>query len=115
MAQFFALAQGAVEKGKTVTGTASYYSDSFHGKKTFNGEKLSQKKMTCASNRYKIGTWLRVTNIKNGKSIIVQVNDRMGAKSKRIVDLTRKGAEKIGMLGLGICKVKVENLGSMQP
>ena len=112
---FVSLAQKKTVKGKTVTGTASYYSDDFHGKKTFNGEKLSQQKLTCASNQYKIGTWLRVTNIKSGKSVVVQVNDRMGKGSKRIVDLTRRAAKQIGILGMGICKVAVENLGAMQP
>jgi len=98
-----------------VIGTASWYSDHFHGKKTSSGETFSQQKMTCASNRYKVGTWLLVTNLKNGKSVKVKVNDRMGARTKRIVDLTRAAAKHIGIIGTGLARVSVQNLGSLQP
>lgn len=92
-------------------GTASYYSKSLEGTKTSNDETFSHKKLTCASNRFKIGTWLRVTNLSNDKSVIVRVNDRMHPKMDkkgRIVDLSYEGARKLSFLKKGITKVKVE-------
>lgn len=109
--QIFACAQVKKDSTSYITGIASWYSDSFQGRKTASGEIFSQKKFTCASNRYKLGTWLRIINIHNGKSVVVKVNDRMSPKTKRIVDLTRVAAKQIGILGVGLTKVKVENLG----
>ena len=109
--QIFACAQVKKDSASYITGIASWYSDSFQGRKTASGEIFSQKKFTCASNRYKLGTWLRIINIHNGKSVVVKVNDRMSPKTKRIVDITRVAAKQIGILGVGLTKVKVENLG----
>ena len=96
-------------------GKASFYSNSFHGKKTASGEVFSQSKLTCASNLYPLGTWLKVTNKRNGKSVIVKVNDRMHPRMKRVVDLSRVAAEELGMVKSGIAEVQVENLGRKQP
>lgn len=107
--QIFACAQ--LKKDSTsnhVTGIASWYSDSFQGRKTASGEIFDQEKFTCASNQYALGTWLRITNIHNKKNVVVRVNDRMGIKNKRIVDLTRAAANKIGIIGSGVSKVYVE-------
>lgn len=98
-------------KPKVYYGMASFYSKSLDGTKTTSGETFSQKKFTCASNRFKLNTWLRVTNISNGKSIIVRVNDRMHPrmdKKGRIVDLSIAGASKLGFIAKGVTKVKVE-------
>lgn len=98
---------------KTLTGLASWYSDKFEGRRTANGEIFRQKKLTCASNHFPLNTWVRVTDIENGKSVVVWVNDRMGVskKSKRIIDLSRKAAKKIHLNKKGLTKVKVEDLG----
>jgi rare lipoprotein A len=64
------------EKAGPKRGSASYYSNSFQGLKTTSGEIFSQQKLTCASNVYPLGTWLRVTNLKNGKTVIVKVNEK---------------------------------------
>lgn len=96
-------------------GVASYYNNSFHGKKTASGEIFSQQKMTCASNLYPLGTWLRVTNVKNGKSVLVKVNDRMHPKMKRSVDLSKSAAEQLGMIKTGVAQVEIENLGKVKP
>lgn len=109
------MAQPEKKPAKLNTGIASWYSDSFNGKRTASGEIFSQKKLTCASNQYKMGTWLRVTNVKNGKSVVVKVNDRMSPRMKRIVDLSRAAAKQIGIIGSGLSKVSVEKLGSKQP
>ena len=93
---------------KILYGQASFYSDKFIGKKTANGEIFSQEKYTAACNLLPLGTWIRVTNLKNGKSVIVKTNDRLHPKMKRLVDLSRAAAKKINYINSGITKVKVE-------
>lgn len=92
----------------TAIGHASFYSDKFIGKKTANGELFSQDKLTCAHNTYPLGSKIRVTNLKNGKTVILKVNDRLHHRNPRLVDLTRAGAKKLGFSKAGIVKVKVE-------
>jgi rare lipoprotein A len=100
---------------KVLYGTASFYSDKFNGRQTANGEIFSQKKMTCACNVLPMGTWIRVTNLRNNRSIIVKVNDRLHPRMKRLVDLTRAGASKLGFVNSGLVKIKVEVLGRKKP
>lgn len=88
---------------------ASYYHDKYHGRKTASGEVFSQNKYTCASNKYKLGTRLRVTNPKNGKSIIVRVNDT-GKLYGRTIDLSKSAFRKIANLKQGVIKVKIQIL-----
>src|SRR6186713_1560366 len=102
-------------KTQITTGTASWYHNKFHGRKTASGEIFSQEKMTCASNKYPLGTWLRITNMKNGKTVLVKVNDRMSPRIKRTVDLSRTAASKIGIEKAGVGKVTIENLGTKKP
>jgi rare lipoprotein A len=92
-------------------GTASYYANKFEGKLTANGEVFSQQKMTAACNVLPLGTWIKVTNLYNGRSVIVKVNDRLHYKNKRLVDLSKTAAKKMGYTGGGVTKVKVEPLG----
>ena len=89
--------------------TASFYHDKFNGRKTANGEIFDQNKLTCASNVYKIGTKLKVTNIKNNKSVIVRVNDTSKLYG-RSIDLSKSAFNTIGDLKSGIIKVKIEVL-----
>lgn len=101
---------------KVFYGQASFYANKFNGRKTASGEIFDQKKMTCACNAVKLGTWLRITNVKNGKSAIVKVNDRIHPKMKRVVDLTSVAARKIGITAThGLGRVKVEVLGKIKP
>lgn len=95
-------------KGKTETGEASYYADKFVGKPTASGEKYSHKALTAAHRTHPFGTKLRVTNLSNGKSVEVRVNDRGPFKRGRIVDLSLKAAKQIDMVRQGVAKVKVE-------
>lgn len=95
-------------KPKLLYGTASYYSNTFNGKRTANGEIYSQKKMTAACNVLPLGTWIRVTNLRNGKSVIVKTNDRLHTRMKRVVDLSREAANKLGYLKSGLTRVRVE-------
>jgi rare lipoprotein A len=96
----------------TAVGHASFYSDKFIGKKTASGEIFSQDKLTCAHNTYPLGSKVRVTNLKNGKTIVLKVNDRLHHRNPRLVDLTRAGATKLGFHKSGIIKVKVELVSS---
>ena len=102
-------------KPKILYGTASYYSNSFNGKKTANGEIYSNKKMTAACNVLPLGTWIKVTNLRNGKSVIVKTNDRLHTRMKRVVDLSREAAEKLGYVKSGLTRVRVEVIGKKKP
>ncbi len=99
---YFAIAQ------KIFTGTASYYATKFEGKKTATGAKFSNQGLTCACNKLPLGSKVKVTNIKNNKSIILTVNDRLSANNKRAVDVTVKAAKELGFYNAGLTKVKVE-------
>lgn len=92
------------------TGTASYYHAKFQGRPTASGEKYDQQKMTAAHNRLPFGTMIRVTNLRNNRSVTVRVNDRLHYRNKRLVDLSRAAASKLGYVGRGLAKVRVEVL-----
>jgi rare lipoprotein A len=101
---------------KVFYGQASFYANKFAGRKTASGEIFSQNKMTCACNAVKIGTWLRVTNVRTKKSVLVKVNDRIHPRMKRVVDLSSGAAKKIGITSSnGVGRVKVEVLGTSKP
>jgi rare lipoprotein A len=106
-------AQGA--KPRLLYGTASYYSNSFNGKQTANGEIYSHKKMTAACNVLPLGTWIKVTNLRNGKSVVVKTNDRLHTRMKRVVDLSREAADKLDYVKSGLTRVRVEVIGKKKP
>lgn len=89
--------------------TASFYADKFNGRKTATGEIFSNNGMTCASNQYKLGTRLEVTNTKTGKSIICKVNDRIGKAGR--IDLTKAGFKQLAPLSSGLVKVTLKEVG----
>ena len=92
------------------TGVASYYHAKFQGRITASGELYDQNKMTAAHNRLPMGTKIKVTNLRNKRSVVVKVNDRLHHRNKRLVDLSRAAAVKLGYIGRGITRVKVEVL-----
>lgn len=92
------------------TGVASYYHSKFQGRITASGELYDQDKLTAAHNRLPMGTMIRVTNLRNKRSIVVKVNDRLHHRNQRLVDLSRAAAIKLGYIGRGITRVKVEVL-----
>jgi rare lipoprotein A len=96
-------------------GVASYYHNKFEGRKTANGEIFSQKSMTAASNTHPLNCWVRVTNSRNKKSVIVRITDRMHPQNPRLIDLSRTAAAKLGYTGRGLTRVKVEYLGRQKP
>ncbi|UJS24888.1 septal ring lytic transglycosylase RlpA family protein [Thiothrix winogradskyi] len=92
-------------------GTASFYSDKFHGRKTASGERFDQNDLTCAHGSLPFGCRIRVTNLRNNKTVEVKVNDRGGFhKHGRVIDLSKAAAKEIGMVSTGTAKVKVEVL-----
>ncbi|MCC8194119.1 MAG: septal ring lytic transglycosylase RlpA family protein [Deltaproteobacteria bacterium] len=99
--------------GYVEEGIASWYGKDFHGKTTSNGEVYDMYGMTCAHKVLPFGTQLRVTNLDNNKSIVVRVNDRGPFVANRIIDLTRTGAEQIGMIGPGTARVRLESIGAI--
>lgn len=100
-------AHGFVEEG-----VASWYGSDFHGKKTSNGEKYDMYGMTAAHKLLPFNTRVRVTNLSNGKSIIVRINDRGPFVGDRVIDLTHSGAKAIDMLGPGTARVRIEAIGT---
>lgn len=100
-------------KGKVYKSNAevSYYGDKFDGRKTASGEVFRNNKLTAAHRTLKFGTKLRVTNVKNGKSVIVEVNDRGPQKKSRELDLSKKAFMEItDNKNHGTLKVKIEVL-----
>lgn len=95
--------------GEHEIGLAVYYSDKFQGRKTASGEIFDQQKLTAAHRELPFGTVVRVTNLENRRSVQVRINDRgpFGSR-RRIIDLTRKAAERLDMIGAGVIEVKVE-------
>jgi rare lipoprotein A len=102
------------KSSKTLFGIASFYSKNLEGTETSTGETFSHNNLTAASNNFKLNSWVRVTNLRNGKSVIVRINDRMHpamAAKGRVVDLSISAAKKIGLTFLaGLTKVKVEEV-----
>ena len=86
---------------------ATWYGNQFHGRLTASGERFNQNAMTCASNRYKLGTRLKVTNTANGKSVGCRVNDTGKFGRGVVVDLSKGAFAKIAPLSQGKVKVKV--------
>ncbi len=93
---------------KIIYGLASYYAQKFQGRKTANGEIFDHSKLTAACNVLPLGTWLKVTNLKNKRSIVVKTNDRLHPKTRRIIDLSYEGAEQLGYIKSGLTRVKIE-------
>ncbi len=95
-------------------GLASFYANKFNGRKTATGDIFSGLKLTAACNVLPLGIWVKVTNIKNDRSVIVYINDRLHPKNKRLVDLSYTAAQQLGYIGAGLTKVKVEVLGKLK-
>lgn len=96
-------------------GIASYYSDRFHGRTTASDERYDKNALTAASNRYPLGTQVRVTNIKTKKSVVVRINDRMLDDNPRLIDVSSRVAKELGFHRSGISRVRVEVLPGALP
>lgn len=87
---------------------ASWYGPRFHGKMTANGEIFNQNALTAAHKKFRMGSTVRVTNVSNGKTVDVCINDRGPYHGNRVIDLSRAAAKRIGMLSSGTARVKLE-------
>lgn len=87
-------------------GMASYYSNRLQGRRMSDGTRYHRDSLICAHKKYELGTMLKVTNIKNGKSVVVRVADR--CSGHRIIDLSYAAAKEIGIIRAGVAMVRVE-------
>jgi rare lipoprotein A len=100
-------AAGYVEEG-----VASWYGPDFHGGRTATGETYDMHAMTGAHPTLPLPTWVRVTNLENGRSVVVRLNDRGPFARGRIIDLSRAAAEEIDMVRAGTARVEVRSLAA---
>ncbi len=96
------------------TGRASWYGPGFHGRKAANGEIFNMNAMTAAHRTLPLNSYARVTNLSNGKSIVVRVTDRGPYSGNRVMDLSRAGAMQLGFISAGTANVRVERVGPGQ-
>jgi rare lipoprotein A len=92
-------------------GTASWYGELFHGRRTANGEIYDMERLSAASPTLPLPVFARVTNLENGRSLVVRVNDRGPYRSNRVMDLSRRSAELLGFRTKGTARVRVQYLG----
>lgn len=90
---------------------ASWYGKELHGRRTSSGQRFDMHDFTCAHRTYPFGTKLKITNIANGKTVECVVNDRGPTSRKREIDLSYAAAKKIGIVGKGYAKVRIEYVG----
>lgn len=91
----------------TITGKATYYANKFHGRKTSNGERFSNDKLTAAHLKLPFGTLVTVTNLDNGISVEVRINDRGPHSKYFIIDISQAAAKQIGIYGKGVGNVEL--------
>ena len=91
-------------------GIASYYGHQFDGRPTASGERYDPRRLTAAHRSLPFGTLLRVTNLENGRSVVVRVNDRGPARADRILDVSYRAARNLGFSNTGLARVEIEPL-----
>jgi rare lipoprotein A len=97
-----------VSRGHTESGIASYYGNEFQSRKTANGERFDQRKLTAAHRTMPFGTRVKVTNTRNGRTVVVRINDRGPFAKGRIIDLSSTAFRTIGNLNAGVLPVRIE-------
>jgi rare lipoprotein A len=101
----------AVASVDATTGKAAWYGKKFNGRKTASGQRYNAGLMTAASKTLPFGTLVRVTNLKNKKSVVVRINDRGPSQPDRIIDVSRAAAARLGMLRAGVVEVELKVVG----
>lgn len=99
---------GTVEPAFRQVGVASWCGPGFHGRKTASGERFDQNDLTAAHRKLPLGSEAKVTNLENGRSITVEINDRGPYAKGRVLDLSKAAARKLGMVENGVAKVRIE-------
>ena len=89
-------------------GIANFYDDKYQGKKMASGEVYDKDKLTASHKNLPLGTKVKVTNLENGKSVIVTVSDRMAPSNPAVIDVARRAAAELGFVEIGKTKVKLE-------
>ena len=92
---------------RAVRGKATYYASKFHGRRTSNGDVYSNNKMTAAHLKLPFGTIVTVTNLDNGRSVVVRVNDRGPHSKAFIIDVSQAAAKELGFYGKGVANVVI--------
>ena len=105
-----ATARAVTRTVKTVVGIASYYGHVHQGRRMANGQRFDESKLTAASRTLQLGTRVKVTSLRNQKSVIVTITDRGPAVKTRVIDLSTAAARALGMISSGVDKVRVEPL-----
>jgi rare lipoprotein A len=90
------------------TGVASWYGPGFHGKRTASGERFDQNDLTAAHRQLPLGAEVKVTNLENGRSITVAINDRGPYVGGRVIDLSQAAAGRLGIVEDGLARVRIE-------
>jgi len=101
--------------GNVQTGIASWYGGEFHGKRTSSREVYDMNDLTAAHNTLPLGTFVAVTNLNNGKSVVVRINDRGPFVRNRVIDLSYAAARAIDLIGTGTAPVRIEVLADISP
>ena len=96
---------------RVLEGIASWYGPRFEGRTTASGERFDENALTAAHATLALGTRVRVTNLRNGRSVVVRINDRGPRYRHRLIDLSRAAAAALGMIRRGTAPVRVEVLG----
>jgi rare lipoprotein A len=91
-------------------GQASWYGGKHHGGPTASGERFNKNALTAAHRTFPMGTRVRVTNLRNGRSVVVRINDRGPYSKGRIIDLSEAAAKQLDMIEAGVVPVKLERL-----
>jgi rare lipoprotein A len=109
-----AASREALEAANGETGIASWYGHPYHGRPAANGEIYDMEKLTAAHRTLPFGTWVRVTNLSNNKTVEVRITDRGPFIDGRIIDLSKAGARAIDMIGTGIAQVRLDIIRAPQ-
>lgn len=104
---FIILSTFAAQSVSAEEGVAAYYSNKFQGRKMVNGQRYDKNKLTAAHKTLPLGTKVKVTDLKNNKSVVVTITDRGPHSPKRIVDLSYAAAKKIGLIRAGLSRVNL--------
>ncbi|WP_205501063.1 septal ring lytic transglycosylase RlpA family protein [Rufibacter psychrotolerans] len=106
---FLCLLQWTSFAGNTpLKGTATFYAKAHIGQKTTSGERYDPNELTAAHATLPLNSWVQVHNLSNGRRVVVRINDRMSRNSRYVIDVSRKAAQTLGIIGPGMGKVQLE-------
>lgn len=108
--------QAAAQQQRTaandaMSGTAAWYGGKFNGRRTASGQRFNASALTAAHASLPFGTRVRVTNLKNNRSVVLTINDRLNPGAGRVIDVSRAGAQRLGFAKSGLTQVRLEQVG----